>query len=88
VALGDLAKFTGAQSYLTSAPTGYNSTMGIGSLAPTKSVSLPLHENCKVPMGPCVKTGIHASLLHNEYIVYDTSQIKIRYLVNFEFEYK
>ncbi len=42
-----------------------------------------------IPMGRGVNANIpHSSLLYNEYIVYDTDQIKIKYLLRIEFNYK
>ena len=42
-----------------------------------------------VPLGQGVNANIpHSSLLYNEYIVYDTDQIKMKYLLRVEFDYK
>ncbi len=43
-----------------------------------------------VPLGEGVKRADvkKSSLLYNEYIVYDVSQIKARYLVQMKFNYK
>ncbi len=40
-------------------------------------------------MGSGVNAKVaHSSLLYNEYIVYNTDQIKIKYLLRIEFNYK
>ena len=42
-----------------------------------------------IPMGRGVNANVqHSSLLYNEYIVYNTDQIKIKYLLRVEFDYK
>lgn len=42
-----------------------------------------------VPMGKGVESGVKGStLLYNEFIVYDVSQIRIRYLLRCNFNYK
>jgi len=88
VALGKPKEFLTAQSMLTSAPKGFDSTMGVGSTKPSKEVKLPIDSRCAVPMGPGVSTGTNGALLYNEFIVYKTSQVLMRYLVHFDFNFK
>ncbi|EXJ83756.1 hypothetical protein A1O1_07382 [Capronia coronata CBS 617.96] len=71
---------------------GSISTWGVGKTAPVqwkdascvhkslKGVSMP--DVASVPPGPSGES--HASLLYNEYIVYDIAQIKLRYLLRVE----
>lgn len=49
-------------------------------------------DGTEVPIGPGVKTGITNpkgyTLQYNEYIVYDVSQVRLRYLLKVDFDYK
>ena len=48
-----------------------------------------LQNGTLVPMGKPVPSGVDdTSLLYNEYIVYDTNQILMRYLIQVKFEFK
>ena len=41
-----------------------------------------------MPLGPVVPTGVQgSSLLYNEFIVYDISQIKQRFVLQVKFHY-
>lgn len=40
-----------------------------------------------VPTGKLVQNKVASSLLYNEYIVYDTAQIRERYLVEVDFQF-
>uniref|UniRef100_A0A915KN97 Poly [ADP-ribose] polymerase n=1 Tax=Romanomermis culicivorax TaxID=13658 RepID=A0A915KN97_ROMCU len=58
-------------------------------------INMQIRDNgCVVPLGR-LKNAVNASpepknysLLYNEYIVYDVNQIKMKYLVKIEFNYK
>ena len=42
-----------------------------------------------IPIGRPINANIaHSSLLYNEYIVYNTEQIKIKYLLRLDFKFK
>ncbi|EIM92706.1 PARP-domain-containing protein [Stereum hirsutum FP-91666 SS1] len=41
-------------------------------------------KGCVMPEGPAVQDPKHHSLWYNEYIVYDTSQIRLRYMIMFK----
>ena len=45
-------------------------------------------DGVEIPLGKELKTTKYSSLLYNEYIVYDVSQINIRYLVKMKFDHK
>ncbi len=48
-----------------------------------------LAEDVEVPMGKSKNADIgHTSLLYNEYIVYDTAQIQIKYMIQTKFHFK
>ncbi|MCL7048310.1 hypothetical protein MKW94_000657 [Papaver nudicaule] len=68
-------------------PEGKLSTKGVGSTAPDPSESQALDDGVVVPLG---KPKVHrdrASLLYNEYIVYNVDQIRMRYLIHVKFNY-
>ena len=68
---------------------GKQHTWGKGKAAPkeNEAVTLPGDPGLKVPLGPVVPTGITSSLLYNEFIVYDVSQIKQRFVLQVKFHY-
>ena len=87
VALGNMYECTGAE-YVEKLPDGKHSTFGIGKTMPDKSDAHITDDGVQVPFGKGVKSGVPKSdLLYNEYIVYDTAQIRQKYLlqVNFKF---
>ncbi|KAG7249493.1 hypothetical protein CRUP_030166, partial [Coryphaenoides rupestris] len=90
VALGDCNELRDADYEAHKLPTGKHSTKGLGQTGPnpTKAVSL---DGVTVPMGPALKTGVGKqgsySLLYNEFIVYDPSQVRMRYLLKVQFNY-
>ncbi len=54
---------------------------------PAHATALP--DGVTVPLGPNKEEAIPgSSLIYNEFIVYDVSQIKMRYLVKLKFKYK
>lgn len=65
-----------------------NATKGVGRAAPTRTEGLP-DGTCTVPMGPVGTTDrAGLSLQYNEYIVYHTDQVRMRYLVRVRFNFK
>jgi len=61
---------------------GYHSVKGCGELAPDPAFDTEISEGVIVSLGKESPTGVTRSeLKHNEYIVYDVAQIRIRYLV-------
>ncbi|KAI8813309.1 poly polymerase catalytic domain-containing protein [Cladochytrium replicatum] len=67
---------------------GKHCTKGCGSTAPDPKGSIVLKDGTLVPMGKGISSGVQGSLLYDELIVYDITQIKIRYLVKMKFDYK
>eukprot|EP00043_Microstomoeca_roanoka_P020328 m.244374 g.244374 ORF g.244374 m.244374 type:complete len:1483 (+) comp17147_c7_seq2:978-5426(+) len=60
---------------------GYDSILGMGSHVPSQSM-MTLEDNVKIPLGPVeASTGASVSLAYNEYIVYDSDRIRLRYMV-------
>ena len=64
----------------------------MGRSEPDKKEWVTLEDGCVMPIGK-IKTVVKPSeassysLLYNEYIVYDVSQIKMKYLVKVQFVY-
>ncbi|CAF0861667.1 unnamed protein product [Rotaria sordida] len=70
-------------------PAGTQSTKGCGQTIPDPKQHYYTDDGGLIPMGRGVNAKIpHSSLLYNEYIVYNTEQIKIKYLLRIEFNYK
>ncbi|CAA6662611.1 unnamed protein product [Spirodela intermedia] len=75
VALGEIYELKKA-SYMERPPEGKNSTKGLGKTTPEKSEFVH-------------PSSVRASeLLYNEYIVYDTAQVKMQFLVKVRFHHK
>ncbi|OMJ74000.1 hypothetical protein SteCoe_23903 [Stentor coeruleus] len=69
-------------------PKGKNSTKGCGLCAPPEK-SYKKFEGYSIPMGPGEKVTLNGGYLqYNEYIVYDTKQIKMKFLFRVKFNYK
>ena len=90
VAIGSPNELKGADYNAASLPKGKDSVKGLGRCVPDPKKETKLSDGTVVPMGPGVdcKTSSGLSLQYNEYIVYDVSQIKMRYLAKIKFNYK
>jgi len=77
---------------ISSLPNGYHSCLGEGQWIPDPNEAFVMENGCQVPLGHPVKSGLvhmkDTSLLYNEFIVYDTSQINVRYLLKIKFNFK
>ncbi|XP_015184102.1 PREDICTED: poly [ADP-ribose] polymerase [Polistes dominula] len=89
VALGNMYERYEAD-YIEKLPKDKHSTMGRGQTQPDPSIVHKMDDSVEVPYGPPVQVKLHkkSALLYNEYIVYDTAQVKARYLVKMNFKYK
>jgi poly [ADP-ribose] polymerase len=69
---------------------GYDSTFGVGKSCPDPTESTFLDNDVLVPYGACqpAPNVKKSDLLYNEFIVYDVAQVKLRFLVEVEFEFK
>ncbi|CAL1292483.1 unnamed protein product [Larinioides sclopetarius] len=85
VALGNMYKKTHSE-YIEKLPDGKHSTLGMGITIPDPTEKSFIGD-VEVPYGrPIQRTDMSDSrLLYNEYIVYDTSQINIKYLLKVNF---
>jgi len=71
---------------MESARSGTHSTMALGMTAPDPKENVTLDNGTLVPAGKPVSTGIKSMCSHNEFIVYDVSQIKTRYLLKIKLQ--
>ena len=69
---------------------GYLSTKGLGQNVPDESEYTELEDGLVVPMGKLKRdaSGAPRSLLYNEYIVYSVDQIRQRYMLKVQFNFK
>jgi len=87
VALGKTRDLTNADYNADNLPDGFSSTKGVGRTIPDETGHVTLN-GCIVPCGMPKDVNIpNAYLQYNEYIVYDTSQIKMKYLMKVKFAY-
>ncbi|PRP82587.1 hypothetical protein PROFUN_04892 [Planoprotostelium fungivorum] len=84
VALGDINKVL-YDTYMEKAPGGTHSTQALGQIAPDAKGDFIMDNGTVIPLGSLVKTGHHSSCSHNEFIVYDTKQIRTRFLLKIKF---
>lgn len=90
VALGDMNELTRADYYAgeLAEEKKKHSTKGVGSTSPHSSTYVTMDNGCVIPSGKGVKDkNLNTSLLYNEYIVYNTDQIKMKYLLRMKFNY-
>lgn len=82
VALGNMYERYQSE-HITKLPQGKHSTRGLGSNQPDESTHVEIGDNVIVPIGKlkATKDAQTRSLLYDEFIVYDISQIKLKYLV-------
>jgi len=90
VALGRVSEKFAADFYADKLPPGCLSTQGVGTTAPDPKGFVTMKDSVVVPcgVGKDMTLSEASTLLYNEFIVYDTSQIRIRYMVNMKFNYK
>lgn len=71
--------------FIEKLPSGYLSTLGCGNTAPDPKESVFTPYGVEVPVGTMINQvlpNVNYHLGHNEYIVYDTAQIRIRYMLH------
>lgn len=89
VALGDTVDLLHSNCHANILPEGKLSTKGVGGTAPDMSQAEILEDGLVVPLGkPKAQDGPKGSLQYNEYIVYNVEQIRMRYLIQVNFNYK
>ncbi|EOX94505.1 hypothetical protein QUC31_004563 [Theobroma cacao] len=88
VALGEVYELTKAK-YIEKLPKGKHSTKGLGKKVPQESEFVKWKDNIIVPCGKPVSSRVKASeLMYNEYIVYNTAQVKMQFLLKVRFHHK
>ncbi|KAJ8557738.1 hypothetical protein K7X08_004504 [Anisodus acutangulus] len=88
VALGDMNELLLANCNADKLPLGKLSTKGVGATAPDFEKAQKLEDGVIVPLGNSKEQPKYkGSLLYNEYIVYNVEQIRMRYVIQVEFNY-
>jgi len=92
VSLGNAHELLAADYEADRLPSGYHSTKGLGKFAPSEKDNVTLSDGTMVPLGVPCDTGVANpggyTLNYNEYVVYNTKQIRARYLVQLKFIFK
>ena len=90
MALGEQNKLLQADYNADQLPKGSQSVMGRGKVEPAKLETMK--NGMKLPMGAPRETNVNKMtgyhLQYNEFIVYDTKQIKMKFLAKIKFNYK
>ena len=82
VVLGKMLEKKNAE-FIEKLPKKYLSTLGLGSSRPDPRGSIFTPFGAEVPVGELIKVNDpELRLAYNEYIVYNTSQVRIRYMVH------
>ncbi|ELT93548.1 hypothetical protein CAPTEDRAFT_223861 [Capitella teleta] len=88
VALGNMHELKAAE-YVQKLPKGKHSTKGCGMTTPEPSTFYTNNDGVVYPIGEGTEADIgQSSLLYNEYIVYDQSQVQIKYMLKVKFGFK
>jgi poly [ADP-ribose] polymerase len=90
VALGNIFEAP-EPTYMEQPPQGFNSTRGLGRTGPDWNKKLVLPNGVSIPMGHVITypdPSHRLRLQHNEYIVYNVSQVRMRYLVQIDSSYR
>ncbi|WMV43070.1 hypothetical protein MTR67_036455 [Solanum verrucosum] len=87
VALGEMNELLSANYDADKLPSGKLSTKGVGATAPDPKASQILEDGVIVPLGNPKNQRKQGSLLYNEFIVYNVEQIRMRYVIQVEFNH-
>ncbi|XP_038070254.1 poly [ADP-ribose] polymerase 2-like [Patiria miniata] len=91
VALGNCNDLLAADYSADKLPPGKQSVRGLGKIAPNASSNHTMADGTVVPVGKGTDTGVvnpkGYTLNYNEFIVYNTNQIRMRYLVHIKFNF-
>ena len=90
VALGQTNHLYEADYKAGKLPKGKHSVKGCGRVVSKEENFEKLEDGTIVPLGPASEVGTPqpSSLNYNEYVVYDTKQIRLRYIAKIKFLYK
>ncbi|KAF8392578.1 hypothetical protein HHK36_022923 [Tetracentron sinense] len=88
VALGEMVELLTAKNNAHHLPEGKLSTKGVGKIAPDSSEFEAFDDGVVIPLGkPKEQPGPKDSFLYNEYIVYNVDQIRMRYVIQVNFNF-
>lgn len=88
VGLGEVYELKKAK-YMDKPPDGKHSTKGLGKTVPQESDFVKWRDDVTVPCGKPAPSNVRASeLMYNEYIVYNTAQVKMQFLLKVRFHHK
>jgi len=89
VALGKMYEINKSE-YMDKAPAGFHSTKGVGKTRPDPASDHKMENGTIVPLGKPIghDAGPDGQLLYDEFIVYDTRQINMKYLLRLNFKHK
>ncbi|GAB2226411.1 hypothetical protein Drorol1_Dr00022216 [Drosera rotundifolia] len=88
VALGEVYELKKAK-YMDKPPRGKHSTKGLGKKVPDEAGFAKWKDEVLVPCGKPVDSDVTGTELnYNEYIVYDTAQVKLQFLLKVRFLFK
>jgi poly [ADP-ribose] polymerase 2/3/4 len=69
-------------SGLRKAPKGFDSVRAVGTVQPQKTVALKIDDkDLLVPASKAAQSGVQSSFTHDEFLVYDEAQVRLRYIV-------
>ncbi|KAF9361508.1 Poly [ADP-ribose] polymerase 2 [Mortierella sp. NVP85] len=90
VALGDMHELLHSDynAKANSQKANKQSTKGCGRSYPDEAQDVIIENNLRVQAGKLKTDNTSGSLQYNEYIVYDVSQVKMRYLLKMKFDYQ
>eukprot|EP00727_Mastigamoeba_balamuthi_P006585 m51a1_g2547 hypothetical protein (922) ;mRNA; f:294859-298552 len=71
--------------YMEKAQPGSDSTWALGMTVPDPAQTITIENGIKVPKGRPVSANRHTSCSHDEIIVYNVAQVRIRYLLRVRF---
>jgi len=71
-----------SQTWSSNIPAGTHSTHGVGTRTHNPSKNIFVEKDLTVPTGPVMKNSDpKAQIAHDEYVFYDPTQVKLRYLI-------
>ncbi|XP_054748686.2 poly [ADP-ribose] polymerase 2-like [Lytechinus pictus] len=92
VALGTENELLAADYNADALPPNKQSVKGLGRIAPDPKKSFTMEDGTVIPLGKGIDTKVvnpnGYTLNYNEYVVYNTNQIRMRYLVKLKFNFK
>ncbi|KAK3741942.1 hypothetical protein RRG08_024688 [Elysia crispata] len=89
VSLGNVNTKMAADYSADKLPKGKHSVQGLGRVGPDPTTHVKTSDGVTVPVGKGKDTGVvNPSLNYNEFIVYDTNQIRMKYLLKVKFHFK